>query len=120
MSGLKASTLSTSTSSFEAANANDQQLSKMAVEAFDKIENYLQEELAFSIEDYKVVETMNKVTTAKYADLVNLATGVKKTIEDLNGKSMGKDAETVEAAEVLAVHRLKTEHLSSRQSVITV
>jgi hypothetical protein len=29
---------------------------------------------------------MNKVTTAKYADLVNLATGVKKTIEDLNGK----------------------------------
>ncbi|KAK2726168.1 hypothetical protein QYM36_000577 [Artemia franciscana] len=58
----------------------------MAVEAFDKIENYLQEELAFSIEDYKVVETMNKVTTAKYADLVNLATGVKKTIEDLNGK----------------------------------
>jgi len=48
-----ASTLSTSTSSFEAANANDQQLSKIAVEAFDKIESYLQEELAFSIVSIK-------------------------------------------------------------------
>lgn len=62
-------TLSTSTSSFEALNTHDPNLSRLATKMFQKSSEYVSHELVSSLEDYKLLENMNKVTVSKYSDM---------------------------------------------------
>lgn len=39
-----------------------------------------------SVEDYKMLEKINKVTAAKYADVRSLVSGVNHSMQDLNSK----------------------------------
>ncbi|ALC44280.1 blos2, partial [Drosophila busckii] len=80
-------TLSTSTSSFEAlAQRYDPNLSRMAINMFQKTEEYLQHELNAPLEDYKLLEEMNKATIAKYKDMRQIAENLNVSTNDLCDK----------------------------------
>lgn len=84
------STLSTSTSSFEALDPHDSNLSRLATKAFEKTSAYISHELNTSLDDYKLLEDMNRATITKYSDMMqiseNLATSsgqLKEKFENL-------------------------------------
>ncbi|CAB0031861.1 unnamed protein product [Trichogramma brassicae] len=82
----RATTLSTSTSSFEALDPHDPNLSRLANTMFQKTSEYLQEELVATHDDYKLLETMNKETIAKYAELKSISSNVSQSLDVLNQK----------------------------------
>jgi biogenesis of lysosome-related organelles complex 1 subunit 2 len=57
---VKGPTLSTSTSSFEALDPHDPQLNHLASVMFSKSADWISGELSATIEDYKLLEKMNK------------------------------------------------------------
>ncbi|KAL3282291.1 hypothetical protein HHI36_005479 [Cryptolaemus montrouzieri] len=85
-SPLRGPTLSTSTSSFEALDPHDPNLSRLATSMFNKTAEYLYGELTSSLDDYRLIEEMNQVTTAKYNDMKHIAANVSKSLVELNAK----------------------------------
>ncbi|KAK9870505.1 hypothetical protein WA026_008062 [Henosepilachna vigintioctopunctata] len=85
-SPLRGPTLSTSTSSFEALDPHDPNLSRLATSMFNKTAEYLYGELTSSLDDYRLIEEMNHVTTIKYNDMKNIASNVSKSLIELNSK----------------------------------
>ncbi|XP_076037737.1 biogenesis of lysosome-related organelles complex 1 subunit 2-like [Oratosquilla oratoria] len=79
-------TLSTSTSSFEALDPHDPNLSHLATLMFSHTSNYLQGELSAVLEDYTLLEQMNKATIAKYSDMQQIAGSVGRALKELNEK----------------------------------
>ncbi|XP_057336273.1 biogenesis of lysosome-related organelles complex 1 subunit 2 [Microplitis mediator] len=79
-------TLSTSTSSFEALDPHDPNLSRLATTMFEKTGEYLQDELTSTHADYRLLERLNKETIAKYAELKTISTNVSQSLEALNQK----------------------------------
>ncbi|GJQ69812.1 hypothetical protein Trydic_g22366 [Trypoxylus dichotomus] len=79
-------TLSTSTSSFEALDPHDPNLSRLATTMFNKTADYLYGELTATLEDYKLLENMNRATITKYSDMKHIATNIGKNIGDLKDK----------------------------------
>lgn len=79
-------TLSTSTSSFEALDPHDPNLSRLANTMFSKTSEYLQEELTSTLDDYRLLENMNQAVITKYSDMKHLAVNVKKSMSELNEK----------------------------------
>ncbi|XP_014212007.1 biogenesis of lysosome-related organelles complex 1 subunit 2 [Copidosoma floridanum] len=82
----RGTTLSTSTSSFEALDPHDPNLSRLANTMFQKTSEYLQEELTATHEDYKLLERMNRETITKYSELKNISTNVAQSLDLLNQK----------------------------------
>lgn len=82
----KGPTLSTSTSSFEALDPHDPNLSRLATTMFQKTADYLFGELTTTQEDYKLLETMNQATIAKYSDMKQITGNIAGTMADLNEK----------------------------------
>ncbi|CAH1176052.1 unnamed protein product [Phaedon cochleariae] len=79
-------TLSTSTSSFEALDPHDPNLSQLANKMFSKTSEYLYGELTSTLDDYRLLENMNQVVITKYSDMKHLAVNVKKSMLDLNDR----------------------------------
>ncbi|KAJ8944108.1 hypothetical protein NQ314_009551 [Rhamnusium bicolor] len=79
-------TLSTSTSSFEALDPHDPNLSKLANTMFSKTSEYLYGELTSSLDDYRLLENMNQATITKYSDMKHLAVNINKSMNELNEK----------------------------------
>ncbi|VVC40726.1 Biogenesis of lysosome-related organelles complex-1, subunit 2 [Cinara cedri] len=79
-------TLSTSTSSFERNDPHDPNLSLLSTKMFEKTSEYLMGELNITEEDYKLLETMNKMTMEKYGSYRQIASDVGKQILELNEK----------------------------------
>lgn len=82
----KGPTLSTSTSSFEALDTHDPHLSKLATKMFQKTSDYISHELNSSLEDYKLLQSMNKATAAKYSDMKQIAENLTTSSRDLDNK----------------------------------
>ncbi|CAH0393211.1 unnamed protein product [Bemisia tabaci] len=82
----KGPTLSTSTSSFEALDPHDPNLSQIANTMFQKTGDYISGELTLAQEDYKLLESMNNATVTKFADMRTVATNIQKSMSDLNDK----------------------------------
>lgn len=82
----KGPTLSTSTSSFEALDPHDPNLSQLATTMFTKTADYLYGELTATQEEYKLLENMNRATITKYSDMKHIATNIAKSIGELNEK----------------------------------
>lgn len=80
----KGPTLSTSTSSFEALDPHDPNLSRLATAMFQKTSDYLNGELSTTEENYYLLEQMNRTTISKYADLKHMSVTLGKTINDYN------------------------------------
>lgn len=82
-------TLSTSTSSFEALEPHDSELSRLATKAFDKTFSYVTHDMNASLEDYKLLEKMNQACISKYSDMLqisdNLATSSVQLKEKFDG-----------------------------------
>ncbi|KAL4239341.1 biogenesis of lysosome-related organelles complex 1 subunit 2 [Mactra antiquata] len=55
-------------------------------ETFKKTAEYMKGELEGTIEDYKLLETMNKVTVSKYSEMKNSATEIGTSLQELNEK----------------------------------
>ncbi|XP_052781709.1 biogenesis of lysosome-related organelles complex 1 subunit 2-like [Mya arenaria] len=55
-------------------------------ETFKKTSEYLKGELDGTIEDYKLLETMNKVTVSKYSEMKNTAGEIGGALQELNEK----------------------------------
>ncbi|XP_022199054.1 biogenesis of lysosome-related organelles complex 1 subunit 2 [Nilaparvata lugens] len=82
----KGPTLSTSTSSFEALDPHDPNLSRLATTMFQKTGDYLFGELTTTQEDYKLLEAMNQATITKYSDMRQIAGNVAQSMSELNEK----------------------------------
>ncbi|CAK9821071.1 Biogenesis of lysosome-related organelles complex 1 subunit 2 [Anthophora plagiata] len=82
----RGTTLSTSTSSFEALDPHDPNLSRLANTMFQKMEEYLQEELTATHADYRLLERLNKETIAKYTELKTVSSSVAQSLDSLNEK----------------------------------
>lgn len=82
----KGPTLSTSTSSFEAL-VHDPKLSRLATTMFHRANDYITEELiSLSLEDYKLLEEMNRVTITKYTDMNQIAENLGESSMELKQK----------------------------------
>ncbi|KAF2889086.1 hypothetical protein ILUMI_17088 [Ignelater luminosus] len=82
----KGPTLSTSTSSFEALDPHDPNLSRLATTMFTKTADYLFGELTATQEEYKLLENMNRATITKYSDMKHIAANISKSMNELNEK----------------------------------
>lgn len=82
----RGTTLSTSTSSFEALDPHDPNLSRLANTMFQKTGEYLQEELTATHADYRLLERLNKETIAKYTELKIISSNVVQSLDSLNDK----------------------------------
>lgn len=78
-------TLSTSTSSFDALDPHDPNLSRIATKMFDNISQFIQTEFG-SLEDYKLLESMNDVTRSKYQDIQQIMTCLQASTTEMNSK----------------------------------
>lgn len=79
-------TLSTSTSSFEALEPYDSELSRLATKAFDKTYAYVTHDLNSSIDDYKLLEQMNRACIAKYSDMQQISENLATSSLELKEK----------------------------------
>ncbi|XP_048763903.2 biogenesis of lysosome-related organelles complex 1 subunit 2-like isoform X2 [Ostrea edulis] len=55
-------------------------------ETFQKSAEYLHGELEGTIEDYKLLEALNRITITKYTDMKELTENISKGLQDLNDK----------------------------------
>lgn len=76
--------MSTSTSSFEALDPHDPNLSRLATNMFSKAADYMYGELTSTLEDYRLLENMNRATITKYSDMKQVASSIARTMEGLN------------------------------------
>lgn len=83
---MRGPTLSTSTSSFEAFDPHDPNLSKLATKMFRTTEEYIAHELNAPLEDYKLLEDMNRATQAKYSDMQQIADNLVISTTELHDK----------------------------------
>lgn len=85
-SPIRGPTLSTSTSSFEALDPHDPNLSKLANKMFRKTEEYITNELQAPLEDYQLLENMNRATIAKYSDMRQISENLSISTAELSQK----------------------------------
>lgn len=109
-SPLHGPTLSTSTSSFEALDPHDPLLSRMAAKMFHKTNEYVLYELSCCLEDYRLLENLNRNTITKYSDMNQLADtlltatdGLKQNFKDLVRGQSARMLEEVRVIDVLFV-----------------
>ncbi|RZC36088.1 BLOC1 2 domain containing protein [Asbolus verrucosus] len=53
---------------------------------FNKTSDYLYGELTSTLDDYRLLENMNRATITKYSDMKHIAANVSKSILELNEK----------------------------------
>ncbi|XP_064458029.1 biogenesis of lysosome-related organelles complex 1 subunit 2-like [Ornithodoros turicata] len=71
----------------EAIETTDQAtLNDLATTMFEKTADYVQAELSATLDDYRLTEEMNRVTTTKYSDMKQIAGNVNKALKELNEK----------------------------------
>lgn len=85
-SPLHGPTLSTSTSSFEALDPHDPSLSRLATKMFHKTNEYISHELNSCLEEYQLLESMNRATISKYSDMNQIAENLVASSVDLRQK----------------------------------
>ncbi|XP_055626657.1 biogenesis of lysosome-related organelles complex 1 subunit 2 [Toxorhynchites rutilus septentrionalis] len=77
-------TLSTSTSSFEPFDAHDPNLSRLATKMFQKTGEYITHELSTTVEDYKLIENMNKAMMGKVSEMRQMSDSIAAKNNELN------------------------------------
>lgn len=79
-------TLSTSTSSFEPFDAHDPNLSRLATKMFQKTGEYISAELSSTVDDYKLIENMNRAMMGKVAEMKQMSESIGVKNQELNRK----------------------------------
>lgn len=79
-------TLSTSTSSFEIREPYDAELSKMATKTFEKINTYVVHDMETTMDNYKVLEQMNRACATKYSDMQQISENLLASSQQLKDK----------------------------------
>lgn len=85
-SPLHGPTLSTSTSSFEALDPHDPSLSRLATKMFQKTNEYVAHELNTCLDDYQLLENLNRATISKYSDMNQIAENLVASSGDMKRK----------------------------------
>ncbi|CAG2112804.1 unnamed protein product, partial [Medioppia subpectinata] len=65
---------------------DENQLKAKAKVMFGKTSEYLVAELNVTLEDYKLLEEMNNVTTNKYKEMTEATESVAKSVDSMNDK----------------------------------
>lgn len=65
---------------------HDPNLSRLATTMFNKTADYLYGELTATVEDYKLIENMNRATITKYTDMKHITSNVGKSVNELTEK----------------------------------
>lgn len=76
----------TSRSSPDALTDDDGKITQLTKLTFEKTSDYLEGELEGTLEDYKLLEEMNRITITKYSDMKQIAANVSKALKELNDK----------------------------------
>ncbi|XP_023933153.1 biogenesis of lysosome-related organelles complex 1 subunit 2-like, partial [Lingula anatina] len=63
-----------------------QEVSDLCKETFDKMSDYLMGELTMTVEDYSLLEQMNKVTMNKYFEMKQMTANISTAMQELNDK----------------------------------
>lgn len=79
-------TLSTSTSSFELREPYDAELSKIATKTFEKINTYVVHDMETTMDNYKVLEQMNRACGTKYSDMQQISENLLASSQQLKEK----------------------------------
>lgn len=74
------------TSSFQALNEHDPNLSMLAKKMFKNVQSYLEKELQTNTSDFQLLTSMNQVTTTKYSDMKQQCDQIVVTNSELNKK----------------------------------
>lgn len=76
--------VSPSSSSFEALDPHDPNLSCLATTLFEKTSDYLHGELTATNDHYILLQRINELAITKYADLRQITVNLNKTVDDYN------------------------------------
>ncbi|KAI6187249.1 hypothetical protein M3Y98_00222500 [Aphelenchoides besseyi] len=67
-------------------STHSDELTHLAGEAFEKISAYVQGQVDASVDDYKLLEEMNGVTSQRYKDMHNVAGTISNRLTELSEK----------------------------------
>ncbi|XP_039273381.2 uncharacterized protein LOC120347454 [Styela clava] len=70
----------------EKMTKSEKELGDLCNNMFAKLENYLKGEVANSVEDYALLERMNRSTCFKYQEMMKVATSVSQSMHEINLK----------------------------------
>lgn len=70
----------------EKLSKSEKELKDLCRNMFGKLENYLKGEVANSVEDYSLLERMNRSTSYKYQEMLKVATTVGQSMHEINNK----------------------------------
>ncbi|KAK3761614.1 hypothetical protein RRG08_040309 [Elysia crispata] len=77
---------STSPTNESSQSSPPQDVVKLCRDTFQKTAEYLRGELDGTIEDYKLLEKMNTVTTTRYSEMKHIALSINGALKSLNEK----------------------------------
>lgn len=72
--------------SFEALDPHDPSLSRLATKMFQKTNDYVAHELNTSLDDYVLLENLNRATISKYSDMNQIADNLVASSGDMKQK----------------------------------
>ncbi|XP_043834266.1 biogenesis of lysosome-related organelles complex 1 subunit 2-like [Dromiciops gliroides] len=67
----------------------EEDIMELCQDMFSKMATYLTGELKATSEDYKLLENMNKLTSLKYIEMIDIAVNISRSLKDLNQKYAG-------------------------------
>ncbi|XP_026089295.1 biogenesis of lysosome-related organelles complex-1 subunit 2 isoform X1 [Carassius auratus] len=70
----------------EATEPAQPDINELCRDMFDKMAVFLQGELTATCEDYKLLESMNKLTSLKYMEMKDISINISRNLQDLNQK----------------------------------
>ncbi|XP_051981051.1 biogenesis of lysosome-related organelles complex-1 subunit 2-like isoform X2 [Xyrauchen texanus] len=70
----------------EATEPAEPDIDELCRDMFDKMSVFLQGELTATCEDYKLLESMNKLTSLKYMEMKDISINISRNLQDLNQK----------------------------------
>ncbi|XP_020833893.1 biogenesis of lysosome-related organelles complex 1 subunit 2-like [Phascolarctos cinereus] len=62
----------------------DADIMGLCQDVFSKMATYLTSELTATIEDYKLLKNMNKLTSLKYLEMKEIAVNISRNLKDIN------------------------------------
>ncbi|KAM7011876.1 biogenesis of lysosome-related organelles complex 1 subunit 2 [Tautogolabrus adspersus] len=70
----------------EAVEPAEPDINELCTDMFEKMAIFLQGELTGTCEDYRLLESMNKLTSLKYMEMKDISINISRNLQDLNNK----------------------------------
>jgi len=74
---------SSASGNHEGSQTSEEKVASLTKDLFRKTSDYVGSELQVTLEDYKLLEQMNRRTAAKYSQVKDVAEGLNNSLQDL-------------------------------------